>query len=78
MKTNYINKTHPKSEVWTVVKHNYVPAGQVPQAGYTMFGPPGLPGGYDSDDDYVVLDRPDDDLLDAYIGEVSDHIRKSP
>ena len=41
-----------------------------------MFGapagqhPPGTD--YDSDDDYVTVDRPDDDLLDAYIGEVID------
>ena len=46
--------------------------GQVPQYGYSMFGAP-QGEDYDSDDDYVTIDRPEDmsnEMLDAYIGEV--------
>ena len=45
----------------------------MPQYGYSMFGPP-AGDDYDSDDDYVTIDRPEDmsnEMLDAYIGEVS-------
>ncbi|XP_063683954.1 LIM domain-containing protein B-like isoform X2 [Bolinopsis microptera] len=64
-----------KSPTGHVPDYSYVrgTAGQMPQYGYSMFGAP-AGDDYDSDDDYVTIDRPEDmsnEMLDAYIGEVN-------